>query len=488
MQHHPRLVPLIVACALFMENLDSTVIATSLPAIATDIGANPLALKLAVTSYLLSLAVFIPVSGWTADRFGARRVFAAAIFVFMLGSVGCAMASSLEGFVAARIVQGMGGAMMTPVGRLVLVRTIEKRELVSAMAWVTIPALIGPVIGPPVGGFITTYASWHWIFLINIPIGIVGIILVLLYIDPVPAEHQEPFDATGMLLAGAGVAGLAFGLSVAGLDMLPWPLVVAMVVGGAVSMTAYLIHAKRVPAPILDFSLLRYPTFKASLVGGFFFRLGIGALPFLLPLMLQTGFNMTPFQSGLVTFAGAVGAIGMKTVAARTINRFGFKRVLIANALISALFIAAIAIFRPGMPVAVLIAILLVGGFFRALEFTAANTIAYAEVELRRISRATALTSVGQQLSISAGVAIGALMVDMSLRWRGAASTDDLMASDFTAAFLVVAVISAASALWFWRLPADAGAEMSGREPMKTETADSAEPIAAAETSDRRLG
>jgi EmrB/QacA subfamily drug resistance transporter len=488
MQHHPRLVPLIVACALFMENLDSTVIATSLPAIAADIGANPLALKLAVTSYLLSLAVFIPVSGWTADRFGARRVFASAIFVFMLGSVGCALANSLEGFVAARIVQGMGGAMMTPVGRLVLVRTIEKRELVSAMAWVTIPALIGPVIGPPVGGFITTYASWHWIFLINIPIGIVGIILVLLYIDPVPSDHQEPFDATGMLLAGAGVAGLAFGLSVAGLDILPVSLVVALVVGGAISMLGYLAHAKKVPSPILDFSLLRYPTFNASLIGGFLFRLGIGALPFLLPLMLQTGFNMTPFQSGLVTFAGAVGAIGMKTVAARTINRFGFKRVLIFNALISAFFIAAIAVFRPGMPVSVLIVILLVGGFFRALEFTAANTIAYAEVEPRRMSRATALASVGQQLSISAGVAIGALMVDLSLRWRGASSTDDLMAGDFTIAFLVVAAISAASALWFWRLPADAGAEMSGRRPVKQESADAAEPIAAAETSDRRLG
>jgi EmrB/QacA subfamily drug resistance transporter len=488
MQHHPRLVPLIVACALFMENLDSTVIATSLPAIAADIGANPLALKLAVTSYLLSLAVFIPVSGWTADRFGARRVFAAAIFVFMLGSVGCALANSLEGFVIARIVQGMGGAMMTPVGRLVLVRTIDKRELVSAMAWVTIPALIGPVIGPPVGGFITTYASWHWIFLINIPIGIVGIILVLLYIDPVPADHQEPFDATGMLLAGAGVAGLAFGLSVAGLDMLPVPVVVALIVGGAVSMTAYLAHARRVTAPILDFSLLRYPTFNASLVGGFLFRLGIGALPFLLPLMLQTGFNMTPFQSGLVTFAGALGAIGMKTVAARTISRFGFRRVLIVNALISAFFIAAIAVFRPGMPVSVLIAILLVGGFFRALEFTASNTIAYAEIEPRRMSRATALASVGQQLSISAGVAVGALMVDLSLRWRGAASTDDLMAGDFTVAFLVVAGISAASALWFWRLPADAGAEMSGRVPAKAPAEESAEPIAAAETSDRRLG
>ncbi|HWV43327.1 DHA2 family efflux MFS transporter permease subunit [Pseudorhodoplanes sp.] len=489
MQHHPRLVPLIVACALFMENLDSTVIATSLPAIAADIGANPLALKLAVTSYLLSLAVFIPASGWTADRFGARRVFAAAIFVFMLGSIGCAMASSLEGFVVARIVQGMGGAMMTPVGRLVLVRTIEKRELVSAMAWVTIPALIGPVVGPPVGGFITTYASWHWIFLINIPIGIVGIVLVLLYIDPVPAEHQEPFDGVGMLLAGLGVAGLAFGLSVAGLDMLPWPITTALVAGGALSMTAYLFHARKIPAPILDFSLLRYATFNASLVGGFLFRLGIGAIPFLLPLMLQTGFHMSPFQSGLVTFAGALGAIGMKTVAARTINRFGFRRVLIANALISSAFIAAIAVFRPGMPVTILIVILLIGGFFRALEFTAANTIAYAEIEPRRMSRATALASVGQQLAISAGVAVGALMVEMSLTFRGAS---EFTPADFTPAFLVVAAISATSALWFWRLPADAGAEMSGRVPVKveaeTESEEKAEPIAAAETSDQRLG
>jgi MFS family permease len=252
-------------------------------------------------------------------------------------------------------------------------------------------------------------------------------------------------------------------------------------------MTAYLFHAKTVPAPILDFSLLRYQTFRASLVGGFLFRLGIGALPFLLPLMLQTGFGMTPFQSGMVTFAGALGAIGMKTVAARTINRFGFKRVLIFNALISGVLIAAIAIFRPGMPVSVLIAILLIGGFFRALEFTAVNTIAYAEVDQRRMSRATALVSVGQQLSISAGVAVGALMVELSLRWRGAT---EFTAGDFTPAFLMVAAISAASAFWFWRLPADAGAEMSGRVPAKVEAEpeEKAEPTAAAEASDRRIG
>jgi EmrB/QacA subfamily drug resistance transporter len=480
--HHHRLVPLIVACALFMENLDSTVISTSLPAIAADIGTSPLALKLAVTSYLLSLAIFIPASGWTADRFGARSVFRAAIFVFMLGSIGCAFASSLEGFVVARIVQGAGGAMMTPVGRLVLVRTIEKRELVSAMAWVTIPALIGPVVGPPVGGFITTYFSWHWIFLINIPIGLLGIVLVTLYIDPVPAEYQEPFDGVGMVLAGLGVAGLAFGFSVAGLDMLPWPIIVALIIGGAVSMAAYLAHARRIPAPILDFSLLRVPTFRASLIGGYLFRLGIGALPFLLPLMLQAGFNMTPFQSGLVTFAGALGAIGMKTVASRTIQRFGFRDVLLFNAIVSSIFIAACAVFAPGMPTAVLVTILLIGGFFRALEFTAINAIAYADIDQRRMSRATALASVGQQLSISTGVAVGALMVDLSLRFRG---SEQILVSDFTLAFVVVALISGSSALVFRALPANAGAEMSGQEPASP---GKAEPIAAGETSDQKMG
>ena len=395
-------------------------IATSLPAIAADIGTNPLALKLALTSYLLSLAVFIPMSGWTADRFGARTVFTAALAVFMLGSIGCALASSLEDFVIARIVQGMGGAMMTPVGRLVLVRTIDKRELVNAMAWVTVPALVGPVIGPPVGGFITTYASWHWIFLINIPIGLIGIAFALRFIDPVRADDLEPFDASGMLLASLGVAGLAFGLSVAGLDLLPWTVVAALIGGGAVAMTLYVFHARKVKAPPLDFRLTRYPTFHAALIGGFLFRLGIGAMPFLLPLMLQTGFGMTPFQSGLVTFATAVGALGMKTVAARIIGTFGFRPVLTIVGVVSAVFLAACAAFTPGTPLVIIFLILLVGGFFRSLTFTSINTIAYAEVTARELSRATALMAVSQQLSISAGVAIGAAVVEATLRWKGA--------------------------------------------------------------------
>src|SRR4051794_28152059 len=250
-----RLIPLIIAVALFMENMDSTIIATSLPAIAADIGANPLALKLAVTSYLLSLAVFIPASGWTADRFGARRVFRAAIAIFVIGSIGCAFAGSLSGFVLARIVQGLGGAMMTPVGRLVLVRSIDRRKLVDAMAWVTMPALIGPIIGPPVGGFITTYATWHWIFLINVPIGLVGVVLATRYIEDVRIEGLERFDLVGMVLAGAGVGGLAFGLSVAGLGLVPAWLIVALIAAGATCMTAYLVHARRTAAPVLDFSL-----------------------------------------------------------------------------------------------------------------------------------------------------------------------------------------------------------------------------------------
>src|SRR5690242_1755377 len=258
-----RVIPLIVATALFMENMDSTVIATSLPAIAADIGTSPLTLKLAITSYLLSLAVFIPASGWTADRFGARMVFALAVGVFMAGSIGCAMSSSVTHFVVSRILQGMGGAMMTPVGRLVLLRTIDKSALVNAMTWVTVPALIGPVVGPPLGGFITTYLSWHWIFLINIPIGLLGIFMITRYIDNIRAELRERFDPLGMLLAGLGIAGVAFGLTTIGLKgFMPTELLVAMMVGGAVCIGLYMLHARRVPAPVIDLSLFKLPGFR----------------------------------------------------------------------------------------------------------------------------------------------------------------------------------------------------------------------------------
>jgi EmrB/QacA subfamily drug resistance transporter len=265
---YDRVVPLIVAVALFMENMDSTVIATSLPAIARALGTNPLALKLAVTSYLLALAIFIPASGWMADRFGARHVFRIAIGVFVLGSIGCALSGSLTQFVIARIIQGAGGAMMTPVGRLILVRSIDKRLLVNAMALVTIPALIGPICGPPLGGFITTYASWHWIFIINVPIGLVGVAMATRYIPDVQAERPPPFDFVGFVLSGLGIGGLAFGLSVMGLALLPAGVVATLISVGAVSAAAYVLHARRKAAPILDLRLFKFATFRASIFGG----------------------------------------------------------------------------------------------------------------------------------------------------------------------------------------------------------------------------
>jgi EmrB/QacA subfamily drug resistance transporter len=460
-----RIVPLIVAVALFMENMDSTVIATSLPAIAADIGTQPLALKLAITSYLLSLAVFLPVSGWTADRFGARTVFRAAIAVFMLGSIGCALSGSLTQFVLARIVEGMGGAMMTPVARLILVRSVDRRELVNAMIWVTLPALIGPLIGPPLGGFITTFISWHWIFLINIPIGILGIILATLFIEDVRAETPDPFDPLGMLLAGVGIGGLAFGGSVLGLNFLPGGVVIGLIVTGAVSTFAYVLHARRAPFPILDLKLLQIPTIRAAVVGGFIYRSGIGAMPFLLPLLLQLGFHMSAFQSGLITIANVVGAMGMKTAIPFILRRYGFRTALALNAVVSSALVGLCATFTPGVPIAWIIAVLVIGGFFRSFEYTSLNTIAYADVDNRRMSRATSLVAVGQQLSISVGVGVGAALVELTVRLRG---HETITAADFQPAWIICALISATAGIAFWRLPVDAGAEVARQTPGPT--------------------
>jgi EmrB/QacA subfamily drug resistance transporter len=457
-----RLIPYVVACALFMENLDSTVLATALPEIARSLGESPLHLNLAITSYLLSLAIFIPVSGWIADRFGARRVFCLAIIVFTLGSISCGFAQSFWGLVASRVVQGLGGAMMVPVGRLVLLRSVAKTELVAALALVTIPALIGPIVGPPLGGFITTYLSWRWIFWINIPIGIAGVTLALILFEQVREEHVPPFDWRGFVLAATGLAGVMMGFETIGRGLLPTAAVVALVVAGVAALTLYVRHARRRAHPVLDLGLLRIGTFRAAVLGGFIFRIGIGAIPFLLPLLLQLGFGMNPLQSGLLTFAAAVGALTMKMAARRILRHFGFRNVLIVNALISAVSIGACAFFDVATPGAVILAVLLLGGFFRSLEFTSINALAYSDVPRERMSRATSFASVGQQLSLSVGVGLGALILHVVVGLRGA---EDAAAQDFAPAFLIVAGISASAALVFWRLPSDAGAEVSGRAP-----------------------
>src|SRR6266436_6637667 len=318
-----RLVPLIVAVAMFMENMDSTVIATSLPAIAADIGSS-----------------------------------------------GCALSHSLWHFVIARFLQGTGGAMMSPVGRLVLIRTVGKHKLIGAMALLTMPALVGPMLGPALGGFITTYASWHWIFLINIPIGLLGITLVSVFFENLRAEISEPFDLLGLLLIGLGVGGLAFGLTVTGIKLVPASVTMGLVAGGAMATIAYVARARGMAAPVVDLTLFRLATFRAGVAGGFIFRVGAGALPFLLPLLMQLGFGMTPFQSGLVTLSTAVGAMMMKSAVPPILRRAGFRNVLTWNALVAAVMLAACAAFTHATPVPVMIAVLLAGGFFRSLQFT----------------------------------------------------------------------------------------------------------------------
>lgn len=453
------LLPFIVACALFIENMDSTVLATSLPAMAKEFGVAPVALKFALTAYLASLAVFIPVSGWVADRYGGRKTFVAAIGVFLIGSLACAAASSLPAMVAARFLQGLGGAMMVPVGRLVLLQNTPKSQLVQALSYLTIPALLGPVFGPPLGGFITTYFHWRWIFLINIPIALLGMALGWRFVP----EHREVgvarLDWRGFLLCGIGLLAVLFGVSSLGRHLVSDATTAGALVGGLLLLVAFVMYARKAPRPLLDFSLLRYNSFRVGVIGGSCFRIGIGALPFLLPLLLQLGFGLSPFASGLTTFVSAVGAMFMKTAATRILHRYGFRRVLGVNALAAGASIALCALFTAQFPHALLMAILFLGGLLRSLQFTALNAITYAEVEGPDLSRATSFSSTVQQLAASLGIAFGSLVLELATYVIG----DPLSTRPYGVAFLAVGALAASSAWWAWRLSPNAGDELSGR-------------------------
>ncbi|MCI0598654.1 MAG: DHA2 family efflux MFS transporter permease subunit [Beijerinckiaceae bacterium] len=450
---------LTVACALFMENLDSTVISTSLPAIASDLREDPISLKLALTSYLLSLAIFIPASGWAADRFGARTIFRAAILVFTGGSILCGMAASLPELVGARMVQGLGGAMMVPVGRLLLLRSVERSELVNALSYLTVPALLGPVAGPLIGGFITTYVHWRWIFWINVPIGAAGLILATLYVEDIKSKAHWPFDVTGFFLCGLGLAFLLFGLGGARRGLLASEAAILLAGLGALSLILFAWHARGAAFPLLDLKLLSIRTFRASVLGGSLFRIGIGSIPFLLPLMLQMSFGMNALQSGSITFIAAAGAMAMKVTAAPILRVFGFRKVLIYNAMLSAAFLGSYGFFTPSTPVALMMGLLLIGGFVRSLEFTSLNAIAYAETGASQMSRAVSFASVAQQLSLSLGVAAGAgALQGFALFNPG---TDVLALENFKWAFATMAAVSLSAAFAFLRLPADAGEELT---------------------------
>ena len=466
-----RLTAVIVACAMFMQNLDSTIIATALPTMAKAFGADPVRMNVALTSYLLSLAVFIPASGWIADRYGSRTVFRAAIGVFTVGSVLCGRADSLAWLVGARILQGIGGAMMVPVGRLVLLRTAAKQELVAAMAWLTVPALLGPVLGPPVGGFIVTYFSWRWIFDINVPIGILGIVLVSIFVEDVREPPRGRFDGIGLLLCAIALIGLMFGLETAGRGVVPASATKAMIGLGLVAIGGYLLHARRHPAPLLDLSLMRLPCFGLALSAMLPFRIGIGAIPFLLPLMLQVGFGNSAAQSGMITFASSAGALVMKPATQHALRLFGFRATLVWNGVISAAMIALCAAFRPTWPAAAIYAVLLTGGFFRSLQFTAYNTLAYGDVPRPRMSSATSLYVTCQQLAATIGISTGAASLEISMAFSGHAVPQPI---DFSHAFLVVALFTLAAAPIALGMPRDAGDELTGRQAPPRQPARSA--------------
>lgn len=454
-----RILPLVIAAALFMENMDSTVIATSLPAIAADLGTNPVSLKLAFTTYLLSLTVFLPISGWLADKYGAKLVFRLAIAIFTLASIACGFAPSLGWLVAVRGLQGLGGAMMVPVGRIILIRTIPKADLVNAMAWLTIPALIGPLLGPPIGGFITTYFHWRWIFWMNLPFGILGIVLATLFMPDTLQDDVPPLDGTGFVLSGLGLALTVFGLTVAGHGLIATHFVAVMIAVGVAFTALYVRHARRVANPILDLSLFEVDTLRISITGGLFYRIAAGAVPFLLPLMLQLGFGLSPFQSGLITCSAALGAVIMKFGAGNILRRFGYRNLLIVNGFLSCVLMAAMGFFTPALPYLTMMVVLLLGGVSRSMQFTALNSIAYADVTTAQVSKANGLYTVAQQLSLALGVAVAAAVLDFSQWWRGAV---DLTQGDFAAAFFVVAAGGLASIWLFMKLPQSAGANLSG--------------------------
>jgi EmrB/QacA subfamily drug resistance transporter len=454
------IVPLIVSTALFMQNLDSTILATALPTIAAEFGSDPLHLKLALTSYLLALAVFIPASGWMADRFGARRVFQSAMAVFALGSVGCALSWDVTSMVAARIVQGLGGAMMMPVGRLVVLRSVPREQLVGAFALLSMPALIGPIMGPPIGGFLTDYLSWHWIFWINVPIAALGIALAGRFIPSLRPDGPALFDALGFLLVATGLALSLSATMLFGVGLLGPMALAALGLAGLALLVSYVLFASRRPGAPIDIALLAIASFRAGIVGGLLFRIGVGASPFLLPLLLQTGFGMSAFESGTITLAAGVGALTMKFLAPRILNSIGFRRTLAINGVLAAVLLAAPALFTAETSAAVMIAVILIGGFSRSLQFTSVNALLYADVQHGAMSRATTFGSVVQELAGAIGVTVAAATLEFMQRLDGG---DALAPAHFPYAFVVIGVIAGAASLVFARLPTDTGAALTRR-------------------------
>jgi EmrB/QacA subfamily drug resistance transporter len=453
-----QLAILAVGSALLMQFVDQTALSTALPTLATAFHIEPINLKLVLTSYILVQAVLVPASGWAADRWGARRIFMAAMAVFLVGSVLCGLSRTLGELVLFRILQGAGAAMMTPVGRIIVIGQSTREQLVRAMALLTTPAMVGPIIGPPLTGLILKVASWPWIFYINLPVGLLGMAAVWKFVARTREPHPGPFDTVGFVLAGVAMAagmGLAETL---GFNLIPWTVQAAALIVAAVCGWAFIRHATRAEHPVMDLSLFRLKSFRASTTGGTLIRMGVGATPFLLPLMLQVGLGWTPLKAGSLVIGIAIGALLSRAAAAPLMRWLGFRTVLVVTAALVAVLTAAPGLFRAGTSFWLMFVVLGAGGFVRATQFTTANALSYAEIDQSRVTAASTLQAVIQQLGIAAGITFGGLALHFT-QGRGGPMTPD----QFVLPFCLVGVLSLMAVPAYLGLHREVGADMAGR-------------------------
>ncbi len=468
-ERHPHLrllIPLVVAIAFLMEQLDSTILTTAIPDMARALATTPVRMNLAVTAYVLTLAVFIPLSGWFADRFGTRRIFIVALALFTLGSALCGLAMNFTMLVFTRILQGLGGAMMTPVGRLVLLRSFPRKDLVTAMTYMTLPAIIGPVIGPLLGGFLTTYSSWRWIFYVNLPFGLLGMLLAARYMEESPGDASVRFDFTGFALFGCGVALLQAGMESVGHWALPGALRAGLFVGAAALLLVFARYARGVSAPVVQLRLFRQRSFAVGTLAGGLCRVALNGTPFLLPLMLQVGFGMTPIASGSLTFLSTAGAVLIRLVIGPMLRWFGFSRVLIGSALLGSAALAGFALLEPSTPRWLIGAYVVMFGLLRSTQFMSSNTLAYADTPARELSQATSLGGLLQQLTVSFGVSLSAVLLDMI-----SPTGEPLTPARFHTVFLLTALLPLPAVLGFLRLRPEDGAQVSGYRARKVSNA-----------------
>ncbi|AST80402.1 TPA: MFS transporter [Citrobacter farmeri] len=455
---------LLVAGAFFMEFIDGTVIATALPDMAKSFGVQAVDLNIGISAYLITLAVLIPASGWIADRFGARKIFTLALAIFTLASVLCGLSTTLESFLAMRILQGVGGALMVPVGRLAVLRTTPKHQLITAIATLTWPALVAPIIGPPLGGFITSYANWRWIFFINVPLGLLAIVLALRFIPTIRDDDRRPFDLAGFIATAIAMVSLVYAMELLGAQHPEGVLTIALLALGVGTFAFSLRHFRRADYPMIRLDALQVPTFRVTMYGGSLFRASISAVPFLLPLMFQVGFGMNAFQAGSLVLAVFVGNLTIKPATTPLIRWLGFKKLLLINGALNVLALLACALLTPSTPVWLILLILYLGGVFRSIQFTGISTLAFADVPSVQMSYANTLFSTATQLAVGLGISLGAIGIRIGANvseWLGINAVPGI---SFRLAFVAIALICLIGMVDTLRLAKDAGSAVSVRQ------------------------